>query len=74
MDKDQFVFGDKKKLNLFISDYFMLHCEKDSDESFAVLCNSQKLRYFDGNSIKITLLKPNDNHFREIIFTIKKFQ
>ena len=70
MDTDQLVFGDTKELNLSISDYFMLLAmisEKDSDESFTVLCYSWNMRYFDDNGIKVLLINPNEDLFREII-------
>ena len=58
-----------KRDYLSISDYFMLHSmmgEKDSDETFTVLCKCWKVRYFYGNIIKITLLNPNEDPFKEI--------
>ena len=67
---DQHGFGDKMEMNLTISDYFMPHSmigENDSDETFAALCQTWKVRYFDGNGIKITLLNPNEDLFKEII-------
>ena len=67
MDADQLVFGTKKEPNSSISDYFMLYSmlhEKDSDESFTVLCQSWMVRYFDGNCIKISLL---EDLFRKVI-------
>ena len=70
MDTDWLAFRDNKELSLSILDYLMHHSmmgEKDSDESFPVLCQSWKMRYFDGNGIKITLLNPNEDIFREII-------
>ena len=41
--------------------------ENDSDETLTVLCLSWKVRYFDGNGIKITLLHSNEDLFKEII-------
>ena len=69
MDNDQVVFGDKKKMNSSISDYFMLQSvksEKDSDELFTTPCNSCKVRYFDGNSIKTVLLSSNGDSFGKL--------
>ena len=54
-------------MNLSILEYFMLHLmmtEKDSDESFTIRCQSWKMRYFDGNGIKINLLNQDEDLFR----------
>ena len=70
MDTDPLVFGDKKELNLSISDFFMLCSlmgEKESNESFTVLCQSWKVSYFDDIGIKISLLNPDEDLFRKII-------
>ena len=58
------------ELSLSISDYFMLYSmmgENDSDETFTALRQSWKVRYFDGNGIKITVLNPNEDLFKKII-------
>ena len=67
---NQLAFLDKKALNSSISDYCMLHSmmgENNSDETFTVLCQSWRGRYFDGNGIKITLLNPNEDLIKEIL-------
>ena len=71
MDTDYLVFGDKNELNLSTSDYFMFHSmmdEKELDESFTFLWQSWKVRYYVGNGVKITLLNPDEDLLREIIF------
>ena len=73
IETDKLIFGNEKELILSISDYFTLHSiisEKDSDESFTGFCHSWRVSYFDGNSIKITLLNPNEDLFRETMFKI----
>ena len=70
MDTDQLVFGDREKMNLTTSDYFMLHSlmgENESDKSFTILCQNWKGGYFDGNSFKIISVNPDENLFKEII-------
>ena len=41
--------------------------ENDSDETFTVLCQSWKVRFFDGKGIKITLFNPNGDPLEGII-------